>query len=145
MLCLLVTNFTRWHFEISFVVFFLQKTVHVFDILSNLSPSYQTLLSDICWLLNLPVEWWKAPYSSKIDIFIQERFNKLLYAINTIIKCGIWQPVKFQLVSRFWTGTLPTLIQGYDKNPFFFFFDPFQEWETTEILQAVRCHILRLY
>ena len=50
-----------------------------------------------------------APYSSKIDIFffikkidifIQERFNKLIYGINTIIKCGISQPVKFQLVSR---------------------------------------------
>ena len=31
----------------------------------------------------------KAPYSSKVDIFfIQERFNKLIYGINTIIKCG---------------------------------------------------------
>ena len=31
----------------------------------------------------------KAPYSSKIDIFIiQERFKKLIYSINTIIKCG---------------------------------------------------------
>ena len=48
----------------------------------------------------------KAPYSSKIDIFfIQERFNKLIYSINTILKCGIWQPVKFKLVSRFWTGS----------------------------------------
>ena len=38
----------------------------------------------------------KAPYSSKIDIFfIQERFNKLIYVINTVIKCGIWQHVKF--------------------------------------------------
>ena len=33
--------------------------------------------------------------------FIQERFNKLIYSINTIIKCGIGQPVKFQLASRF--------------------------------------------
>ena len=32
----------------------------------------------------------KAPYSSKLDIFfIQEGFNKLIYGINTIIKCGI--------------------------------------------------------
>ena len=33
----------------------------------------------------------KAPYSSKTDMFslIQERFNKLIYSINTIIKCGI--------------------------------------------------------
>ena len=36
--------------------------------------------------------------------FIQERFDKLIYGINTIIKYGIWQPVKFQLVSRFWSG-----------------------------------------
>ena len=43
----------------------------------------------------------KAPYFSKIDIFIQERFNKLIYSINTITKYGIWQPVKFQLVSFF--------------------------------------------
>ena len=25
----------------------------------------------------------KAPYSSKVDIFIQERFQKLIYGINT--------------------------------------------------------------
>ena len=31
----------------------------------------------------------KAPYSSKIDIFIiRERFNKLIYGIDTIITCG---------------------------------------------------------
>ena len=27
----------------------------------------------------------------------QERFNKLIYGINTIIKCSLWQPVKLQL------------------------------------------------
>ena len=26
---------------------------------------------------------------------IQERFNKLIYGINTIIQCGTWQPVQF--------------------------------------------------
>ena len=40
----------------------------------------------------------KASYSSKIDIFYP---NKLIYSINTIIKCGIWQLVKFQSVSFF--------------------------------------------
>ena len=30
---------------------------------------------------------------------IQKRLNKLIYCINVIIKCGIWQPVKCQLVS----------------------------------------------
>ena len=27
----------------------------------------------------------KAIYSSKMDIFIQERFNKLMYIINTLL------------------------------------------------------------
>ena len=31
--------------------------------------------------------------------FIQQRFDKSIYGINTIIKWGIWQPVKFQLVN----------------------------------------------
>ena len=41
--------------------------------------------------------------------FIQKRFNKFIYGINTIIKCGAWQPVKFQLVSRSWTMSDATL------------------------------------
>ena len=42
----------------------------------------------------------KAPYSSKTDIlFSKKRFNKLIYDINTIIKYGTWQPVKFQFNS----------------------------------------------
>ena len=56
----------------------------------------------------------KAPYSSKIlDIIIQEQFYKLVYGINTIIKCGTWQPVKFQLVSR---------SQTRSKMKWFFFY-----------------------
>ena len=43
-------------------------------------------------------------YGIKIDIFYPRRFNKLMYGINTIINCGIWQPAKIQLVSRFWSG-----------------------------------------
>ena len=36
-----------------------------------------------------------------MHIFIQERLYKLIYVytINMIIKSGIWQSVKFQLVS----------------------------------------------
>ena len=41
----------------------------------------------------------KTPYTSKTDFFIQESFNKLIYRTDTIIKCGIWQPIKFQLVN----------------------------------------------
>ena len=32
---------------------------------------------------------------------IQERFNKLIYCISSIIKCGIWQTVKCQLIFPF--------------------------------------------
>ena len=53
--------------------------------------------------------FWRFDLTLKGSIFlknrhfiIQERFHKLIYG-NTIIKCGIWQPVKFQLVSRSWT------------------------------------------
>ena len=74
---------------------------------------------------------------------IQERFHKLVYGINTIIKCGIWQPVKFQFLVS-WAGSkmkwffffffriselmLPTLIQRYNKNHFIF--DSLQKLET---------------
>ena len=45
----------------------------------------------------------KAPYCSKIDILLSKKgLIKLMYDINTIIKCGTWQPVKFQLVSGSW-------------------------------------------
>ena len=45
-----------------------------------------------CRLLDSPIvsEVLKAPYSSKLNIFNQEKFNKLIYGINTIIKYGIW-------------------------------------------------------
>ena len=60
---------------------------------------------------------------------IKKRFNKLINRINTIIKCGPWQPVKFQLVSRSQNEmtfyliselVLPTLIQRYYKKSFHF-------------------------
>ena len=39
----------------------------------------------------------------KDPIFLKNRhflsFNKLIYGINAIIKCGTWQPVEVQLVS----------------------------------------------
>ena len=63
---------------------------------------------------------------------IQKRFNKLIHGIYTIIKCGTWQPVKFQLSLSFlkWNDffnriselMLPTLIQIYDKKSFHFWF-----------------------
>ena len=60
---------------------------------------------------------------------IQEKFNKLIYGIYTIIKRDTWQPVKFQLVSHSWNEMifyriselmLPTLIQRYYKKSFHF-------------------------
>ena len=66
-----------------------------------------------------------------------ERFNNLIYGVNTIMKCGTRQPVKFQLVSRSWNEMsfyriselmLGKLIQRHDKN--LFTFDPVQKRET---------------
>ena len=85
----------------------------------------------------------KAPYSSKIDIFIQERFNKLIYGMNTIIKCGTWQPVKFQLVSRSWLDQKWNDFLSYPWIISFHFI--FMNERLTEIFPAVRCHIFWLY
>ena len=72
----------------------------------------------------------KAPYSTKIDILLSKKGLIIDICINTIIKYGIWQPVKFQLVSRSWNEMFfffriseliikfSTLIQRYDKNHF---------------------------
>ena len=80
-------------------------------------------------------------YSLKGSIFLKNRHFflskkgsiNLIYGINMIIKCGIWQPVKFQLVSHFLTGSKmkwlfyiiselmsATLILRYDKQSFHF-------------------------
>ena len=72
------------------------------------------------------------------QLFIPDWFNRLMYSINTIIKCGTWQLVKFQLVTRFWIWSkkgmtfyriselmLATLIQRYYKKII-----SFQEQET---------------
>ena len=89
------------------------------------------------------------------QFIIQERFNKLIYGTDTTIKCGTLQPVKFQLVSRFWTGwkmkwfyriselMLESLIQRYDKIVSVLI--QFKNKWLIEILQAVRCHFLWSY
>ena len=73
--------------------------------------------------------------------------------MNSYMVCGIWQPVKFQLVSCSWNEMsfyriselmLPTLIQRYDKKNIPFFIQ-LKNKRLTELLQAVRCHILWLY
>ena len=47
------------------------------------------------------IDLLKAPYfSEKIDFFLSKKGLIDLCSINMIIKCGIWQPVHFQLVSR---------------------------------------------
>ena len=77
-----------------------------------------------------------------------------MHGINTIIKCGAWQPVKFQLVSRSWNEMivyciselmLPTLIRRYDKKKIISFLIHFENERLTEISQAVRSHILWSY
>ena len=57
------------------------------------------------YLTNLPKKHYSTLLKGSIFLknrhfIIQELFNKLIYGINTIIKCGICQPVKFQLVSH---------------------------------------------
>ena len=87
---------------------------------------------------------FKGSIFLKIRHFIvQEIFNKLIYCINTIIKCDTRQPVELQLVSRSWNDMifchiselmLPTLIQRYDKKKkkiiLLFHFDIVQNRET---------------
>ena len=61
----------------------------------------------VIWRVSIkPSLWASFPYRLKNRHFnIQGGFNKLIYRIYTIIKCGTWQPVKFQLVSHSWTGS----------------------------------------
>ena len=49
----------------------------------------------------IPHHYCVAGYKNR-HFIIQERFNKLIYGTNTIMECGTWQPVNFQLVSRSW-------------------------------------------
>ena len=49
---------------------------------------------DVCLLTIIFLKGSKF-HKNKTFFFIQERFNKLIYSIIRIIKCGIWQPVKF--------------------------------------------------
>ena len=44
-------------------------------------------------------------YSAKIDILLSKKVLRNWYII---IKCGTWQSVRFQLVSRSWTGSKVT-------------------------------------
>ena len=72
-------------------------------------------------------------------LIIQERFNKLIYGSNTVIKCDTWQHVKFQWVSRSRNEVilfriselmLPTLIQRYEKKKIISFLIQFKKRET---------------
>ena len=74
-----------------------------------------------------------SAFLKKWHFVIKERFNYLIYGVNTIIKCGAWHSVKFRLVTHSWNEMLffslnhciselilPTLIQWYDKKSFHF-------------------------
>ena len=52
----------------------------------------------VCTICQLPFKG--VIFLKNRHFIIQERFNKLLYDINTIIKGGYGQPVKFQLFSH---------------------------------------------
>ena len=60
----------------------------------QITKRIQTLIT------NRDIAWLKAPYSSKTDILLSKK-DLVSY---TIIKYGIWQPVKFQLIFHSWTG-----------------------------------------
>ena len=71
------------------------KIIYVcFRDINDILPRYKNL--DFAQGNKMVTNDLKAPYSSKIEMFIQESFNKFIYSINTIIKRGIWQPLKFQ-------------------------------------------------
>ena len=62
-------------------------------LLRPVSPKAESKYSNNCQMnyhiYNNNSNTLMAPYSSKIDIFIQEKLKKLIYDINTIIECGI--------------------------------------------------------
>ena len=109
-----------------------------------------TEITESCRTVCVPSLTWREEiegngYSSKNKhSFIQERFNKLLYSINTIIKCSPCQLVKFQLGPRSWNAMtffriseliLPTIIQRYLKIVSCLI--QLKDERLTEILQAV--------
>ena len=57
-----------------------------------------------------------STYSSKIDICIQARLNKLIYSINTILKCSIWLHLTARKIS------ISFLFLNWIKNEMIFFF-----------------------
>ena len=78
--------------------------------------------------------------------------NKLIYCIYTIVKCGIWQPVKFHLVSRVYTESkmkwiffLSYLWINVTNINSMIKYKSFHFWASSRTsLQAARCHILWL-
>ena len=90
---------------------------------------YPSLFIPILWVINSKIltQLKCCIFLKNRHFIIQERFNKLTYGINTI--CGIWQPVKFQLVNWIKNETifnriselmLATSVQRYDKISFHF-------------------------
>ena len=105
------------------------------------SDSSPASVEKISWRLRLRLHIRPSRY-----FIIQERFNKLIYGINTM-----WQPVKFQLGFCSWNEMiffyriselmLPTLIRDTIKKKIILFLIQFKNERLTEILQTVRCHI----
>ena len=65
----------------------------------DVSGNEHTFREDKCVKIVLPFSekgsTLKCFIFLKNRLFIQERFTELINDINTIIKCDIWQPVKF--------------------------------------------------
>ena len=89
-------------------------------------------------------------FLKKIDILLSK---KGLKNIDTIIKRGTWQSVKFQLVSRSWTGSkiIEMIFVVFRINvaninseirwKIISFLNQFKNAGLTDFLQAVRCRI----
>ena len=65
--------------------------------------------------------------------------------INTVIKYGIWQPVKFKLPGSKWNDFLSYFWINVGNINIISFLIQFKNERLIEILQAVRCHILWLH
>ena len=88
-ICLSLTVFLRKRYRLNdSAVFNSTSPVKIYRHLANIQ------FSGAAW-----IEVKGFRYFKTIHFIIKERFNKLIYGINTIIKYGTRQSVKFQLIS----------------------------------------------
>ena len=138
-----VISIYAW-WRIIFLIF-----AHLFCVIPNpytsLSPTtHTTPLILVCSWFTFHSEKCMQPTGSHYH-------KSWCHTFNFLMQYSLSFKVKFQLVSRSWNEMifyciseliLPTLIQRYDKKKNISFLIQFKSERLTEILQAVRCHIL---